>query len=118
MEERQHQGRTQNLFEEPSRKRGKDSEGLSRDVRLSEEQQRKKEHKDVKVHCWALIYIAGNHANIHFMFLDLNIFNSQHSSDHHCTHLEQGSLSEQYANKICMYNHTASQSLCVFLEFQ
>ena len=35
MEERQRQGRTQNLFGEPSRKRGKNNEGLSREVRLS-----------------------------------------------------------------------------------
>ena len=52
MDEKRGQGRTQNFFGEPSRKRGKNNGGLLHEVRLSEEQQREKEHKDVKVHCW------------------------------------------------------------------
>ena len=49
--EGQCQGRAQNLFGEPRRKHGKSNQGfrLSHEVRESEEQQREKEHKDVKV---------------------------------------------------------------------
>lgn len=50
-EERQGESRDGNLPGAPSRKRGKNNQGfrLSHEPRESEEKQREKEHKDVKV---------------------------------------------------------------------